>query len=45
MEHLQYNEDGILVPTINMPKQFLIYIYNYFNERNEDEYYDLIKKN
>lgn len=43
MEHIEYNEEGILVPTINMPKQFLIDIYNYFNERNEDEYYDLIK--
>jgi len=42
--HIQYNEEGVLIPTFNMPKEFLIDIYNYFNERNEDEYYDLIKK-
>ena len=42
MEHVQYDEQGVLVPTPNMPKQFLIDIYNYFGERNEDEYYDLV---
>ena len=45
MKHIEYNEEGILVPTFDMPKEFLIDIYNYFNERNEDEYYDLIRKN
>lgn len=41
--HIQYDEQGILVPTDDMPRDFLIDIYNYFNERNEDEYYDLVK--
>lgn len=41
-EHIQYDEQGIIVPTPNMPRQFLIDIYNYFAERNEDEYYDLV---
>ena len=41
-KHIQYDEQGVIIPTEDMPKQFLIDIYNYFNERNEDEYYDLI---
>ncbi len=35
--HLKYNEYGILVPTEYMSMEFLIDIYNYFRERNEDE--------
>ncbi len=41
--HIKYDEQGVLVPSEHMPKQFLIDIYNYFRERNEDEYYDLVK--
>ena len=35
--HVKYNEFGILVPTEQMSIEFLIDIYNYFKERNEDE--------
>lgn len=35
--HLRYNEFGLLVPTEHMGMEFLIDIYNYFRERNEDE--------
>lgn len=41
-EHIQYDKQGVIIPTPDMPRQFLIDIYNYFNERNEDEYYDLV---
>jgi len=41
--HVKYNDDGILVPTENMSTEFLIDIFNYFHERNDDEYYDLIR--
>jgi len=34
---LDKNEDGILVPNNNFPKELLDDIYNYFAERNEDE--------
>lgn len=40
--HLTYNEDGIIIPSKNMPMEFILDIYEYFNQRNEDEYYDLI---
>jgi hypothetical protein len=43
-DHIEYDEQGILVPSPNMPKEFLIDIYKYFKQRNEDEYYDM-KKN
>jgi hypothetical protein len=35
--HIKYNDDGIIVPTENMSKEFIDDIYNYFAERNEDE--------
>jgi hypothetical protein len=43
-EHVKYDEHGLLVPTENMPLEFLIDIYKYFNERNEDEYYNLVNR-
>lgn len=42
--HITYNSDGIIIPTKEMSMDFLIDILNYFSERNEDEYYDIIKK-
>lgn len=35
--HIKYDENGIIVPTENMSKEFIDDIYNYFAERNEDE--------
>lgn len=35
--HIKYDENGIIVPTENMSKDFIDDIYNYFAERNEDE--------
>jgi len=37
--HITYNKDGLLVPTSGCPKKLLDDIYNYFSERNEDEYF------
>lgn len=41
--HICYNEQGILVPTKYFCDDFLQDINKYFFERNEDEFYDLIK--
>lgn len=35
--HVKYDEQGLLVPTENCPKELLVDIYVYFSERNEDE--------
>ena len=35
--HIKYDDNGIIVPTENMSKEFIDDIYNYFAERNEDE--------
>ncbi len=43
--HTTYNEQGIIVPSKNMHIDFINDIRNYFFERNEDEFYDLIKIN
>jgi len=43
--HVKYDKDGILVPTEHMSEQFKTDILNYFYERNEDEYYDIIQMN
>lgn len=43
--HICYNEEGILIPTKYMYDDFLQDINKYFFERNEDEFYDLIKIN
>ena len=43
--HVSYNEEGILVPTKYMCGEFIQDINRYFFERNEDEFYDLIKIN
>lgn len=40
--HIKYDEQGVIIPTPDMPQEFIIDIYNYFAERNEDEYYDLV---
>jgi hypothetical protein len=42
--HLEYNNDGILVPTKNMSEEFIKDIKDYFFQRNEDEFYDIIYK-
>jgi len=39
-KHLDKNQDGILVPTSDFPKQLLTDIINYFKDRNEDEMYE-----
>jgi hypothetical protein len=38
--HIEYNEDGIIVPTELCPKSLLDDIYNYFSQRNEDSIYN-----
>ena len=43
--HVYYDEQGILVPTNYLCDDFLQDINKYFFERNEDEFYDLIKIN
>jgi hypothetical protein len=43
--HVRYDEQGIMVPTKYMCDDFLQDINKYFFERNEDEFYDLIKLN
>ena len=35
--HLQYDDNGILVPTLMCPSEFKDDIMNYFKERKEDE--------
>jgi len=35
--HIKYDDNGIIVPTENMSKEFIEDIYTYFAERNEDE--------
>jgi hypothetical protein len=35
--HIKYDDNGIIVPTETMSKEFIDDIYNYFAERNEDE--------
>lgn len=42
-KHLSYDENGILIPSEKMSAQFIREIRDYFGERNEDEYYELIK--
>jgi hypothetical protein len=41
---IKYDDNGILVPTENMPDNFINDILDYFRQRNDDEYYELIKK-
>lgn len=36
-EHMEYNSDGILVPTAKCPKGLTDAVLRYFRERNEDE--------
>lgn len=36
-KHIQYNEDGILVPTDECPRQMLSEIMSYFEKRKEDD--------
>lgn len=43
--HIAYNQDGIIIPSEFMPMEFILDIYEYFGQRNEDEYYELIKQN
>ena len=45
MIHLDYDNNGILIPSKNMSNEFLEDIKDYFFQRNEDEYYDIIYKN
>jgi hypothetical protein len=39
-EHLTYNKDGLLIPTVACPQKILDDIVKYFKERNEDEGYE-----
>lgn len=41
--HLKYDSNGVIVPSENASDKFINDIKNYFFERNEDEFYDLIK--
>jgi hypothetical protein len=41
-EHIKYDKNGIIIPTEKFPKELIKEIYQYFQERNEDEMY---KKN
>jgi hypothetical protein len=41
---LKYDDNGVIVPSENMSKEFIDEILQYFKERNDDEYYELIKK-
>ena len=38
-EHVTYEKNGIMIPSINCPKELLDDIKKYFESRNEDEYY------
>jgi hypothetical protein len=44
-KNVKYDESGLIVPTNDSPIDFLNEILNYFKERNDDEYYELIKTN
>jgi len=41
-QHIKYDENGIIIPTEKFPRELIKEIYQYFQERNEDEMY---KKN
>ena len=41
--HVKYDDNGILIPTENMSNECLEDIKKYFFQRNDDEYYDLLK--
>jgi hypothetical protein len=43
--HLEYDDNGVIIPTKNMSPEFIKDIKDYFFQRNEDEYYELIYKN
>ncbi len=38
--HITHNKDGLLVPTDTCPLELLDQIFNYFKERNEDEFFN-----
>uniref|UniRef100_A0A6C0DJY1 Uncharacterized protein n=1 Tax=viral metagenome TaxID=1070528 RepID=A0A6C0DJY1_9ZZZZ len=44
-EHLTHDENGILIPTPECPREMLDEILNYFKERNEDSCYQKDKPN
>lgn len=44
-KHITYNEHGILIPTDNITTDVIEQIKQYFFERNDDEYYELLEKN
>jgi hypothetical protein len=39
---INYNEHGIIVPTDIMPSEFISDVLDYFKQRNDDEYYELL---
>lgn len=39
LKHLSIDNNGLLIPSEQCPKQLLDDIYNYFKERNEDEFF------
>lgn len=42
--HLSYDDNGLIVFNKNVSENFISDVKNYFFNRNEDEYYDLINK-
>lgn len=42
--HIEYDTNGIIVPSKNMPMEFIDDILCYFKERNDDEYYTRLNK-
>jgi hypothetical protein len=40
IEHLTKDNVGLLIPSTKCPQQLIDNIYNYFKERNEDEFYN-----
>lgn len=44
INHIKYDENGILILTENISHNFINDILEYFKQRDEDEYYELIKK-
>jgi len=43
--HITYDENGVIIPSNQMSIDFINDINQYFKQRNEDEYYDIIKTN
>jgi len=44
MKYMKYNENGVIIPTDDLDHDFINDILDYFKQRNEDEYYQLISE-